>query len=93
VWSGGVRQKWTTTAWTQGNTSVAYQLNPRVTETNVYDVSGNRRRTVIDYGSYALWGLPYLMKEYAADGSPPKLADLAESATTRSITPTTSVVG
>ncbi len=68
VWSGGVRQKWTTTAWTQDNPSVAYQLNPRVTETNVYDVSGNRRRTVIDYGAYAQWGLPYTVKEYAADG-------------------------
>jgi YD repeat-containing protein len=68
VWAGGVRQKWTTTAWTQDNTSVAYHLNPRVTETNVYDVSGNRRRTVIDYGSYAQWGLPYAVKEFAADG-------------------------
>jgi YD repeat-containing protein len=29
VWSGGVRQKWTTTAWTQDNTSVSYQTNPR----------------------------------------------------------------
>jgi YD repeat-containing protein len=68
VWSGGVRQKWTTTAWTQDNTAVGYELNPRVTETNVYDVSGNRRRTVIDYGSYAQWSLPYQVKEYAADG-------------------------
>jgi YD repeat-containing protein len=69
VWSGGVKQKWTTTAWTQDNTSVAYQLNPRVTETNVYDVSSNRRRTVIDYGTYAQWGLPYTVKEYANDGA------------------------
>jgi len=68
VWSGGVRQKWTTTAWTQDNTAVGYELNPRVTETNVYDVSSNRRRTMIDYGSYAQWGLPYAVKEYAADG-------------------------
>lgn len=69
IWSGGVRQKWTTTAWTQDNTSVGYEVNPRVTETNVYDASGNRRRTVVDYGSYAQWGLPYWIKEYAADGS------------------------
>ena len=68
IWSGGVKQKWTTTAWTQDNTSVSYETNPRVTETNVYDASGNRRRTVIDYGQYAQWGLPYLVKEYAADG-------------------------
>jgi YD repeat-containing protein len=69
VWSGGVRQKWTTTAWTQDNTSVGYEVNPRVIETNVYDAGGNRRRTVIDYGSYAQWGLPYWIKEYAADGA------------------------
>jgi hypothetical protein len=69
VWSGGVRQKWTTTAWTQDNTAVSYEVNPRVVETNVYDASGNRRRTVIDYGQYAQYGLPYLVKEYAADGA------------------------
>lgn len=68
IWSGGVRQKWTTAAWTQDNTSVGYEVNPRVTETNVYDASGNRRRTVIDYGPYAQYGLPYGMREFAADG-------------------------
>ena len=68
VWSGGVRQKWTTTAWTQDNTSAGYEVNPRVTETNVYDLSGNRRRIVIDYGPYAQWGLPYGVREFAADG-------------------------
>ena len=68
VWSGGVRQKWTTTAWTQDNTAVGYELNPRVVETNVYDAGGNRRRTVIGYGAYAQWGLPYTVQEYAADG-------------------------
>lgn len=69
VWSGGVRQKWTTTTWTQDNTSVGYEVNPRITETNVYDAAGNRRRVVTDYGSYAQWGLPYWVKEYAADGT------------------------
>jgi YD repeat-containing protein len=68
VWSGGVRQKWTTTAWTQDNTSVAYEVNPRVIETNVYDASGNRRRTTVEYGPYAQYGLPYGVHEYAADG-------------------------
>jgi YD repeat-containing protein len=71
VWSGGVKQKWTTTSWTQDNTSVSYELNPRVTETNVYDVGGNRRRTTIDYGEnpqYLQYGLPYAVKDYAADG-------------------------
>ncbi|HEX6717028.1 MAG TPA: DUF4214 domain-containing protein, partial [Pyrinomonadaceae bacterium] len=68
VWSGSVRQKWTTTGWTQDNTSVGYEINPRVTETNVYDPSGNRRRTVIDYGPYAQYGLPYGVREFASDG-------------------------
>jgi YD repeat-containing protein len=65
VWSGSVRQKWTTTAWTQDNTLVSYEMNPRVVETNIYDASGNRRRTTIDYGQF---GLPNSVKEYAADG-------------------------
>src|ERR1700752_3666261 len=69
VWAGGVRQKWTTTAWTQDNTAVGYELNPRVTETKVHDVSGNRRRTVIEYGPYAQWGLPYGVREYGPDGT------------------------
>jgi YD repeat-containing protein len=68
VWSGGVRQKWTTIAWTQDNTSVGYEVNPRVTETNIYDASGNRRRTTVEYGPYAQYGLPYGIHEYAADG-------------------------
>src|SRR6185295_8579897 len=69
VWTGAVRQKWTTTAWTQDNTSVSYEMNPRVTETNVYDAGGNRRRTTIDYGQYAQWGLPYMVSEYAANAT------------------------
>ena len=71
IWSGGVRQKWITTAWTQDNTSVSYETNPRVTETNIYDSSGNRRRTVTDWGGnpqYVQYGLPYGVHEYAADG-------------------------
>src|SRR5687767_6255627 len=66
-------QKKTTTAWTQDNTSVGYLTNPRVTETNVYDASNNRRRTTIDYGpsnlGYVQWGLPHIVKEYADDGT------------------------
>jgi YD repeat-containing protein len=68
IWSGGVKQKWTTTAWTQENTSVSYEQNPRITETNVYDSSGNRRRVVLDYGPYAAWGLVYGVREFANDG-------------------------
>ena len=70
VWSGGAQQKVSTIAWTQDNTSVNYQTNPRVTETNIYDSAGNRSRTTIDYGppAYAQYGLPYFVSEYASDG-------------------------
>src|SRR4029078_838458 len=66
VWSGSVRKKSTTSAWTQDNTSVVYEVNPRVVETNVYDASSNRRRTMIDYGQY---GLPTSVKERPARGA------------------------
>lgn len=66
VWLGGNLQKWTTTSWTQDNTSVGYERNPRVIETTV-NAGANHRRTVIDYGPYAAWGLPYWVKEFAAD--------------------------
>ena len=49
---------------------MSYEVNPRITETNVYDASGNRRRTTIDYGQnpqYVQYGLPYAVREYAAD--------------------------
>lgn len=66
VWSGGVKKKWTTIAWTQDNTGVNYQTNPRPYDTSIYDEAGNRRRTDIIYTSY---GLPYEVREYSADGS------------------------
>ena len=70
VWSGGAKKKWTTAAYTQDDTSLTYRKNSRVTETNIYDEQGNRRRSVIDYTpAYAQWGLPYCIHEYAADGS------------------------
>jgi RHS repeat-associated protein len=68
TWLGASRKKWTSFAWTQDDTGLSYQKNPRVTETNIYDEAGNRRRTVVDYGSYAQYGLPYWVKEYGADG-------------------------
>jgi YD repeat-containing protein len=78
-WSGGVKKKWTTTAWTQDDISAAFQKNPRVTETNIYDSDTNHKRTTVDYGSgsgpgsgqYAQYGLPYVVTEYAADGTTP----------------------
>jgi YD repeat-containing protein len=67
VWSGGVKQKWTTTSWTQDDETKSYQTNPRVTETNIYDKDGNRKRTSIDY--WSSFGLPHLVAEYAGDGT------------------------
>lgn len=69
IWSNGIKKKWTTIAWTQDDPGLSYQKNPRVIETNIYDADENRRRIVVDYGQYAQWGLPYQVKEYAADGA------------------------
>jgi RHS repeat-associated protein len=66
IWSGGIRQKWTTTAWTQDDTNLSYKKNPRPYDTSTYDQAGNRRRVDITYTSY---GLPYEIREYRADGS------------------------
>jgi RHS repeat-associated protein len=71
VWSSGARQKWTTVNWTQDNALVSYQLNPRVVESVIDDLGGNHRRTTVDYGSYAAYGLPYCVTEYANNGSSP----------------------
>jgi RHS repeat-associated protein len=70
VWSGGTKKKWTTVSYTQDDTGLSYRKNPRVTETNIYDEAGNRRRSVIEYtAASAQWGLPYCIHEYAADGT------------------------
>ncbi|HYJ86711.1 MAG TPA: S8 family serine peptidase [Pyrinomonadaceae bacterium] len=66
VWSAGVRQKWTTTAWTQDDTNLSYQKNPRRYDISTYDHAGNRRRLDITYTSYSL---PYEIREYAANAS------------------------
>jgi YD repeat-containing protein len=74
VWVGGVKEKSTTTTWDQDNPALAYELNPRVKETNVYDKLNNRRRTTIDYTNFTkpsgvTVALPSDVKEYKADGS------------------------
>lgn len=72
--SGGTWKRKVKTIWTQDNTSVDYQLNPRAVETNVYDPSGNRARTEIAYQQFLLgnnlgcW-LPRDLLEYAADAT------------------------
>lgn len=66
IWVSSTKEKWTTTSWTQDNTSVSYSLNPRVDETNVYDSASNRRRTTITYTDYSL---PDVVTEYEANAS------------------------
>jgi YD repeat-containing protein len=68
VISGSSVPKTTTVAYTQDNTSVNYQTNPRVVETNVSDGT-NHRRTTVDYSvtTYAQYGLPYFVSEYDAN--------------------------
>ena len=70
VLSNSTRQKLTTTTWWQADQSVNYQINPRVTETNIYDAEGNRRRATPDYSvaAYAQYNLPYFVSEYSANG-------------------------
>lgn len=71
VLSGGVQKKRTETTWTQDNTALGYENNPRVTETNIYDPDGNQKRTTFDYSQpgYAQYGLPYVVREYAANAT------------------------
>ncbi|HEX8144110.1 MAG TPA: hypothetical protein VF553_16030, partial [Pyrinomonadaceae bacterium] len=61
------------TSWTQdkqpGDTEYTYQVNPRPTESKVSDTEGNVRRTTVDYDSYAAYGLPHVVREYAPNGS------------------------
>jgi len=61
VWWGSDKKKWTTTTWTQDDTSLSYQKNPRPVEMNIYDAEQNRRRTTISYTSYSL---PSEVKEW-----------------------------
>ncbi len=66
IWSGNARKKWTSLQWTQDNTAISYQLNPRVVETNVYDDAGNRSRSTISYTSF---GLPIDVYQYDVNGT------------------------
>jgi len=71
-WSSGVLKKWTTTAWTQDDTNLSYQKNPRPYDTSINDEAGNRRRVETIYTSFNLpdpVALPTEVKEYAADGT------------------------
>jgi YD repeat-containing protein len=67
-------QRQAMTTWTQDNTSVSYPLNPRVTESNIYDPVGNRARTRMTYQSAAFGDgtncqLPQDVYEYQANAT------------------------
>ena len=67
-------KKKTTTTWTQDNTGLTYQKNPRITETNIYDSSNNRRRAVMSYTTFTLpsgasCSLPNEVTEYQSDAT------------------------
>jgi len=67
-------KKKTTTTWTQDNTGLTYQKNPRITETNIYDSSNNRRRAVMSYTTFTLpsgasCSLPNEVTEYQSDAN------------------------
>lgn len=72
--SSQVRQRQVTAAWTQDNTALTVPLNPRVTETNLYDPAGNRKRTRIAYVQISLpdgtaCSLPQDLFEYDANAT------------------------
>ncbi len=66
--AGGALQRRTTTEWTQDNTSLNYQLNPRQQEVNTYYSNGNRQRTRKEYTTYGLLSELY---RYASDETTP----------------------
>src|ERR1043165_2247031 len=72
--SAGVLQRQAMTTWTQDNTTVSYELNPRVLETNIYDPAGNHARTELTYQQFTFTNgtscqLPRDVYEYAADAT------------------------
>jgi len=74
VWAGGSLQKVNTTQWTQDNTNLNYQTNPRVTETNILDSAGNHSRTTVGYNTFTLPGgtscsVPADVYEYEANAT------------------------
>ncbi|MEA2204181.1 MAG: hypothetical protein QOE77_957 [Blastocatellia bacterium] len=72
--SAGNWQRQSASDFTQDNTGVAYPLNPRRTETNIYDPAGNRARSRVTYASFNLDDgtiiyLPQDLYEYQANAS------------------------
>lgn len=68
IWVNGVKKKWTSTAYTQDDETLAYPQNPRAEDASIYDESGNRRRTIITYHPTSMYSLPKDVKEYTNNG-------------------------
>lgn len=66
-------EKQTTTAYEQDGSSANYAMNPRATETNIYDRFGNQRRTTVTYWPLTSvpFALPQTVTEYGANGVTP----------------------
>lgn len=62
-------KKWTTISYTQDDENLTFQKNPRVTETNIYDAEGNRKRTTFAYHPTSSFSLLKDIYEYAANGT------------------------
>lgn len=62
--SGALRTR-TVNEWTQDDTGIDYKLNPRLTETSVYDSTSGRKHQRTEYGEYGLKSDVY---EYGPDG-------------------------
>ena len=65
----GVLKKSSTTTWTQDNTGLSYQMNPRITQSIVTDDASNQRRVDIDYYPTTSFSLPSDVKEYNGSGT------------------------
>jgi YD repeat-containing protein len=76
VWTGATRARLSLNAYTQDNPAASFPRNPRVYESNIYDGSGNHRRTTIEYTAF---GKPLLLTEY--DGATPLRNTLFEYVT------------
>jgi hypothetical protein len=69
----GGKQRWAETLWTQDDTTVSYQLNPRVSETNIYDPNNHKRTSVtyqtVSIGDGTSCNLTQDVYEYQANGT------------------------
>ena len=72
--SNNAKQRSVTTAWTQDDTNISYQLNPRVVETNITDPANNHARSRTEYAATTLSdgttvNLPQDTYEYQANAT------------------------